>query len=53
VEENQSEANYEPLQENLKLLRRTGLRVVTLPMHHQFISTAATAGELREFLYRQ
>ncbi len=32
VEENQSEANYEPLQENLKLLRRTGLRVITLPM---------------------
>jgi agmatine deiminase len=32
VEENQSEANYEPLQENLRLLQRTGLRVVTLPM---------------------
>jgi len=32
VEENQSEANYEPLQENLRLLQRTGLRIVTLPM---------------------
>ena len=32
VEENQSGANYEPLQENLRLLQRTGLRVVTLPM---------------------
>jgi len=32
VEENRSEANYEPLQENLRLLQRTGLRVVTLPM---------------------
>ena len=32
VEENQSEANYEPLQENLGLLQRTGLRIVTLPM---------------------
>jgi len=32
VEENRSEANYKPLQENLGLLQRTGLRVVTLPM---------------------
>jgi agmatine deiminase len=32
AEDNPSEANYEPLRENLKLLRRTGLRVVTLPM---------------------
>ena len=32
VEEDRYEANYEPLQENLKLLERTGLRVVTLPM---------------------
>jgi agmatine deiminase len=32
VEENRDEANYEPLQENLALLDRTGLRVVTLPM---------------------
>jgi agmatine deiminase len=32
VEENQSEANYEPLRENLGLLQRTGLRIVTLPM---------------------
>jgi agmatine deiminase len=32
VEENPSEANYEPLHENLKLLLRTGLRVHTLPM---------------------
>jgi agmatine deiminase len=32
VEENRSETNYEPLQENLKLLQRTGLRIVTLPM---------------------
>ncbi len=32
VEENQSEANYEPLQENLRLLQRTGLRTVILPM---------------------
>jgi agmatine deiminase len=32
VEDNQSEANYEPLRENLKLLRATGLRVVPLPM---------------------
>jgi len=36
VEENQSEANYEPLQENLKLLQRMGLRVVTLPMPAPF-----------------
>jgi agmatine deiminase len=32
VEEDRNEANYEPLQENLALLERTGLRVVTLPM---------------------
>ena len=32
VEEDRDEANYEPLQENLALLERTGLRVVTLPM---------------------
>jgi agmatine deiminase len=32
VEENRSEVNYEPLRENLKLLQRTGLRIVTLPM---------------------
>lgn len=31
-EDDPSEANYEPLRENLKLLRHTGLRVVTLPM---------------------
>jgi agmatine deiminase len=32
AEDNPSEANYAPLRENLKLLKRTGLRVVTLPM---------------------
>ena len=32
VEEDSSEANYEPLRENLELLRATGFRVVTLPM---------------------
>ena len=32
IEDDPSEANYEPLRENLKLLKRTGLRVVTLPM---------------------
>lgn len=32
VEENRSEANYEPLQENLELLRSTGLEIKTLPM---------------------
>jgi agmatine deiminase len=32
IEENRSEANYEPLQENLALLGESGLRVVTLPM---------------------
>ncbi len=32
TEDDRKEANYEPLRENLKLLRRTGLRVVTLPM---------------------
>jgi agmatine deiminase len=32
VEENRSEANYEPLQENLALLQKTDLRVTTLPM---------------------
>jgi agmatine deiminase len=32
VEENRDEANYQPLQENLVLLERTGLRIVTLPM---------------------
>ena len=32
IEENQSEANYAPLQENLALLENTGLRVTTLPM---------------------
>jgi agmatine deiminase len=32
LEDDPSDANYEPLRENLKLLKRTGLRVVTLPM---------------------
>ena len=32
IEEDRSEANYEPLQENLRLLQETGLRIVTLPM---------------------
>ena len=32
TEQNRSEANYEPLRENLALLRRTGLRIATLPM---------------------
>lgn len=32
VEENVSDPNYEPLRENLEILRRTGFRVVTLPM---------------------
>jgi len=32
IEEDRSEVNYQPLQENLALLERTGLRVVTLPM---------------------
>jgi len=32
VEENRDEVNYEPLQENLALLEKTGLRVTTLPM---------------------
>ncbi len=32
VEDDPSEANYEPLQENLELLRATGFRVATLPM---------------------
>jgi agmatine deiminase len=32
VEEDRNEANYQPFQENLGLLERTGLRVVTLPM---------------------
>ena len=32
VEESRSDANYEPLQENLAILRSTGLRVKTLPM---------------------
>ncbi|HYL35830.1 MAG TPA: agmatine deiminase family protein [Bryobacteraceae bacterium] len=32
VEEDRSEANYEPLRENLALLKQTGLKVVTLPM---------------------
>jgi agmatine deiminase len=32
AEDDRSDPNYEPLRENLKLLRRTGLRVVTLPM---------------------
>ncbi len=32
VEEDREDANYEPLQENLALLERSGLRVVTLPM---------------------
>ena len=32
VEEDRNETNYAPLQENLKLLEQTGLRVVTLPM---------------------
>ena len=31
-EDDPSEVNYAPLRENLKLLKRTGLRVVTLPM---------------------
>jgi len=36
TEEDSSEANYEPLRENLKLLEATGLRVVTLPMPKPF-----------------
>jgi len=32
TEADSNEANYEPLRENLKLLRRTGLRVFPLPM---------------------
>ena len=32
VEQDRSEANYEPLRENLALLKQTGLRVATLPM---------------------
>ena len=36
TEEDSTEANYEPLRENLKLLEATGLRVVTLPMPKPF-----------------
>lgn len=32
VEENAAEANHAPLEENLAILRQTGLRVATLPM---------------------
>jgi agmatine deiminase len=32
IERDRSDANYEPLRENLALLRRTRLRIVTLPM---------------------
>jgi len=32
VEENRHEENYEPLQENLERLQKTGLRIATLPM---------------------
>jgi agmatine deiminase len=32
VEQDRSDVNYEPLQENLELLKQTGLRVVPLPM---------------------
>jgi agmatine deiminase len=32
AEDDPAEVNYEPLRENLKLLRKTGLRVITLPM---------------------
>jgi agmatine deiminase len=32
AEQDRSELNYEPLRENLALLKQTGLRVVTLPM---------------------
>jgi agmatine deiminase len=32
TEHDKSEINYEPLQENFKLLEQTGLRIVTLPM---------------------
>jgi agmatine deiminase len=32
VEPDKSEENHEPLRENLSLLRRTGFRIVTLPM---------------------
>lgn len=32
TEENQSEANFEPLRENLSILQQTGLHVATLPM---------------------
>ena len=32
TELDKSEANYEPLQENLELLQQTGLRIATLPM---------------------
>lgn len=32
LEENREDPNYEPLQENLQLLRETGFRIVPLPM---------------------
>jgi len=32
VEADRSEANYEPLRENLSILKHTGLRIATLPM---------------------
>ena len=32
VENDRQEVNYEPLRENVALLKRTGLRIVTLPM---------------------
>ncbi len=32
TEHNRAESNYEPLRENLAILKRTGLRIATLPM---------------------
>ena len=60
VEDDPADENYEPLQENLALLKSTKdqdgapLRVETLPMPRaRVVRRAAAAGELREFLHRE
>jgi len=35
-EDDKNEANYEPLRENLEILEKSGLRVITLPMPQPF-----------------
>ena len=53
-EDDPSDANYQPLRENFALLKKTGLRVVKLPMPRPLVfSGVRLPGQLRELLHRQ